>query len=222
MPHLIQVAEITCELIRKNISHMYIRISRDSGNVRIIAPVLVKESAIVDAVASKLAWIRKKIAASGTITSDPLSEIWVWGQKMPLQFEIGPRQITLMPDRVLVRLSAFPELATWLPILAQWQKEQVHLASLPLLEKWQQKMGITEHIALKVRRLNRSWGNCRPIQHKVTLSSRLATKPPECLEYIIIHELAHMIIPDHSLAFKKLVNKHCPNWRELDQLLVAP
>ena len=89
---------------------------------------------------------------------------------------------------------------------------------IPLFEKWEEIMGIKAN-KVTFRIMKSCWGSCRSQSRSLTFNLNLVTKPTECVEYVIIHELAHIIHPNHSSDFWKLVERYCPDYRRLRSIL---
>jgi predicted metal-dependent hydrolase len=97
--------------------------------------------------------------------------------------------------------------------VSAWHREQLRLAMSPLIAKWEPLMGVKAN-RLFVQRMKTKWGSCNPGRRSIRLNSELARKPPECLEYVIVHELAHLQEPSHNARFVSRMNKFMPNWRQ--------
>jgi predicted metal-dependent hydrolase len=107
-------------------------------------------------------------------------------------------------------------------ILARWYRDQVRAALPTLLPKWEAKIGVTV-AQVFVQKMKTKWGSCNPESANIRLNSELAKKLPECLEYILMHEMTHLIEPTHSARFKRLLDGFMPRWRDCrDELNRAP
>jgi predicted metal-dependent hydrolase len=107
-------------------------------------------------------------------------------------------------------------------VLDSWYREQVRLKLPKLLGKWQGLMGV-KATRIFVHRMKTRWGSCNPSSGNVRLNTELAKKPPECLEYILVHELAHLIEPTHNARFLALMDKYIPHWQQIkDELNRLP
>ena len=97
-------------------------------------------------------------------------------------------------------------------LLDAWYREQVKTAVPPLLQKWEALMNVKSSKVF-VQRMKTNWGSCNPASHAIRLNTDLAKKPPECLEYIVVHELAHLIEPSHNARFVSVMNLFMPKWQ---------
>jgi hypothetical protein len=96
-------------------------------------------------------------------------------------------------------------------VVDAWYREQLRKAALPLISKWEFLMGVKVE-KLLVRRMKTKWGSCNYKAGNILLNTELAKKPHECLEYIIVHELAHILEPTHNASFTILMDKFMPKW----------
>lgn len=97
-------------------------------------------------------------------------------------------------------------------LLDAWYREQVKTAMPPLLKKWEALMNVKASKVF-VQRMKTKWGSCNPTSRAIRLNTDLAKKPPECLEYIVVHELAHLIEPSHNARFVSVMNLFMPKWQ---------
>ncbi|MFY7926723.1 MAG: M48 family metallopeptidase, partial [Aquidulcibacter sp.] len=99
-----------------------------------------------------------------------------------------------------------------------WYRDQLRVKAEPLAIKWQRRMGV-EVDRLFIQRMKTRWGSCNPASRSVRLNTDLAKKPPECLEYILVHELVHLLEPTHNARFVALMNQFLPGWEHRRDLL---
>jgi hypothetical protein len=99
-----------------------------------------------------------------------------------------------------------------------WYRGQVKEALPPLIEKWQSLMGVSVN-RFFVQRMKTRWGSCNPVAGNIRLNTELAQKAPECLEYVVVHEMLHLLEPTHNARFKALMDSFLPNWRLLKNQL---
>jgi predicted metal-dependent hydrolase len=108
-------------------------------------------------------------------------------------------------------------------ILADWYRTQLKLEAPPLIAKWEQLMGVQVE-RFFVQRMKTKWGSCNHTAGTIRLNTELAKKPKECLEYIVVHEMAHLLEPTHNDRFIEIMNLFLPQWRayrdELNRLPV--
>lgn len=105
-------------------------------------------------------------------------------------------------------------------VLARWYRDQLKAAIAPLLDKWRLKLGV-EPFVWGVKRMKTKWGSCTPASRRLWFNSELAKKPIECIEYIVVHEMLHLVEPSHGDRFVALVDRHLPRWTALQKRLNA-
>jgi predicted metal-dependent hydrolase len=103
-------------------------------------------------------------------------------------------------------------------ILDEWYRGQLRAAAQPLIAKWESMMGVRVE-RLFVQRMKTKWGSCSRRSARIRLNTDLAKKPPECLEYMVVHEMVHILEPTHNARFMSLMDRLMPNWRFHRQLL---
>ena len=103
----------------------------------------------------------------------------------------------------------------------RWYQRELLKAALALLPQRQAAMGV-EASGLKVRAMRSRWGSCNTRSRAITLALELARRPPECLEYILVHELAHLRVRSHGKRFKAILDKQLPDWRARRKQLNSP
>jgi len=97
-------------------------------------------------------------------------------------------------------------------IVEEWYRDQIRQALPALISRWEPILGVTVD-RIFVQRMKTRWGSCNPAKRNIRLNTDLAKKPPECLEYIVVHEMAHLIEPTHNARFIELMDRLMPNWR---------
>jgi predicted metal-dependent hydrolase len=105
-------------------------------------------------------------------------------------------------------------------IVEQWYRDQIKKAVAPLIVKWEPVMGVKVE-RFFVQRMKTKWGSCTAGTLSIRLNTDLSKKPPECLEYIVVHEMAHLLVRHHNYRFSNLMDRCLPNWKLLRQTLNA-
>ncbi len=144
----------------------------------------------------------------------------LWGQPLLLQIQevqAAPR-VEVHPRRLLLFVRPQSSLQKRQSILAAWYRQELRKEALPLIENWQQCLNVRCN-QLFIQAMKRQWGSCNTTTHNIRLNTQLAQKPKSCLEYIVLHELAHLRVPGHGQAFMALLDAHLPDWQERRALL---
>ena len=221
---IIENIEIT--LYRKNIKNMYLRVVPPNGEVKISAPLFLRDETIIDFVKLRKDWILKKqqLILNKNIKA-PLKykdgeKHLLWGKEYTLKLINNERikEGFVDEDKSIIYLPV-PKRSTIEKrekILNEFYRKQLKKVLPTVLEKCIQIVG-RKPTEIKVRKM-KNWGNCNQ-KGRITLNLNLAKKDPICLEYVMIHELCHLIEFNHSPKFKKLMDKFSPNWREIKKIL---
>ncbi|WP_407375028.1 M48 family metallopeptidase [Methanobrevibacter sp.] len=220
------IENITITLERKNIKNMYMRILPPDGEVKISAPLFLSDEDISNFVKSKKEWILKKQKyIKENDIKPPLKynngEIHqLWGKEYTLQL-ISNSNIkhVLTDDKKSIMYLPVPKRSTIekrRKILNEFYRQQMKLALPEVYDRCTKIVGKTPS-EVKIRSM-KNWGNCNQ-NKRITLNLNLAKKDPICLEYVMIHELCHLIEFNHGKKFKKLMDKYCPNWKEIKKKL---
>ena len=220
------IEDICILLERKNIKNMYLRVVPPKGDVKVSAPFLIPNKEITDFIKSRKNWILKKqeLILNNNIQA-PLKFIngekhYLWGREYTLQL-IQNNKIKhgLIDENKSLLYLPVPKRSTISKreeILVDFYRKELQNVIPQVLNKCSAIVG-QKPSEVKVRKM-KNWGNCRQ-NGKITLNLNLAKKDPKCLEYVMIHELCHLIEFNHGKKFKKLMDKFCPNWKKIKKEL---
>ena len=224
---ILKIDNITITLERKNIKNMYLRILPPNGEVKVSAPLFISDDDIANFIKSKKDWILKKqkYIEENDIKS-PLKynngeKHYLWGEEYTLQLikNDAIKHVLIDKEKSIMYLP-IPKRSTIekrKKILDEFYRSEMRKAIPPVLDKCTKIVGKTPS-EVKIRNM-KNWGNCRYQDKRITLNLNLAKKDRECLEYVMIHELCHLIEFNHGKNFKKLMDKYCPNWKEIKKRL---
>ena len=230
MSEHIQLGDIRVEVQRKNNKHAHLYVYPPEGRVHISAPLHMGLDALRAFAISRLSWIKAQQRQMRAQPRETEREYLnreshqVWGRRYLLEvIEVDAVPTVELKHSVLVlQIRPGSDEARREALLESWYRQQLR-AKLPvLLGKWQPLMGVNVRRIL-VQRMKTRWGGCNPSTGNIRLNTELAKKPPECLEYVLIHELAHLIEPTHNNRFLALMDKFMPHWRQIkDELNRLP
>jgi predicted metal-dependent hydrolase len=145
---------------------------------------------------------------------------YVWDKRYLLKLIEAdtPPQVELIRNEMILRVRPGTNDEAKRAVLAQWYREQVRAAGLVLIAKWGPIMGVKVERVF-VQKMKTRWGSCNPTLKNIRLNTDLAKKPLACLEYIVVHEMIHLLVRHHSDRFRSLIDEYLPNWRMLRQTL---
>jgi predicted metal-dependent hydrolase len=218
---LIEVDDIQVEVVLKQVKNVNLRIIPPAGQIRVSAPKNVSLRDIHAFVLSKLGWIRRhqeKMLARERKTPCRYVDMEVhslWGRPCHLHVSEKEQVPSVDLDQSGMILTVRPRTNTEKrrAIVEQWYRDAIKKAVVPLVAKWEPIMGV--HVAkIFLRRMKTKWGSCHPRNRTIRLNTELARKPLEFLEYIVVHEMVHLLEPSHNRRFASLMDQFLPEWRE--------
>jgi predicted metal-dependent hydrolase len=222
----IDLGGISVDVVRKDIKNVHLGVYPPNGKVRIAAPAWMELDAIRLFAINKLAWIKqqqKKMRAQERETPREYLEReshYVWGQRYLLQVvesESRP-SVRLMHRHLRLQVRSGADAKKREGVLADWYRDNLKRALPALLAKWEPIIGVRV-ARCYVQRMKTKWGSCNPVARTIRLNTELAKKPVECLEYIVVHELIHLLEPTHNARFLMLMDRLMPQWRDRRDML---
>jgi len=221
---------IDIDVIYKDIKNLHIGVYPPLGRVRVAAPLRLDDDRVRLAVIQRLPWIKKQREQLSNAERQSKREMvtgeshYVWGVRHRLKVieRPGRAHIEVDGERLLLYLPNGTDNAARLAVLQQWQREQLRNRIPKLIATWEP---IIERTVPKwtIRRMKTKWGSCNRKTGHIWFNLELAKKHPDCLEYIVVHEMVHLLERGHGERFTKLIDKFMPNWRaRRDQLNGAP
>lgn len=215
------VSNISVEVIRKNIKNMHLAVLPPDGRVRVSAPTQLTDEAITMFVRTKLGWIKKQ---QEKFQQQPRQSerqyvsgetLYVWGKQYFLQVEYSHKgnAFTLSGDTAIltVRKESSPKQRE--SFVNEWYRNRLKQEVAKYLPKWEKTTGLYCS-SWQSKYMTTKWGTCNPTSKKIWLNLQLAKKPIECLEYVILHELAHLKVHNHGPEFTAILDQYMPYWRE--------
>jgi len=149
---------------------------------------------------------------------------YIWGKRYLLQIveQDQPPSVDLDHQRLLLSVRPGTGTDKKRDIIDQWYRDELRKAALPVIAKWEPIMEVRVS-KLHVQRMKTKWGSCNHTAKSIRLNTELAKKPPELLEYIVVHEMAHLLEPTHNNRFTAMMDQLLPNWKHRrDQLNQLP
>jgi predicted metal-dependent hydrolase len=221
MTETIQLGEISIELTRKNIKNVHLSVRPPDGHVTLAAPLATRVEVARAYAISKLGWIRdqqKKLASQARETPRQFitrESHYLWGRRYLLNVEHVDAKPCVCLDHKRITLIVRPgsDEAKRSEIMHQWHKKLLHEAIPLLIQKWEAKLGVQVR-RYYLQRMKTKWGGCNHRMGHIRLNTELVKKPKHLIEYVIIHEMAHLLEPTHSERFITILDKHYPTWRD--------
>lgn len=231
--HQIKVSDITIDVVRKNIKNLHLDVNPPTGRVRIATPLQVDDDAVRLFAISKIAWIRKHQRNFENQERQTRRE-YVSGESH--YFEGNRFLLNVIyqnkTPKVEIRNKTYIDLFVRPDssrdqrerVMTKWYRQGLKEKVPAFIEKWQSIIGVSVN-SWEVKQMKTKWGTCSIKARRIWLNLELAKKPVHCLEFIIVHELIHLLERYHNDRFIALMDKFLPQWRfyqkELNQFTLS-
>jgi len=223
---IIIIEDIKIEVEQKNIKNINLRIYPPDGKVKITAPKRLHIDTIAEFARSKLDWIRKKQEKFNNrpqkIKLNYVSnEVhYFLGKKYLLKVLVhnSPPRVILGEKEILMFIRTNTTLEKRKNIMDAWFRSQLKSLLPTLIKEWGEKIRVKAD-ACRIRKMHTRWGSCNITKKRIWLNLELAKKPLECLEYVIVHELVHLLERKHNSVFRSHMDRFLPDWRNRKDLL---
>ncbi|MCL5734738.1 MAG: M48 family metallopeptidase [Actinobacteria bacterium] len=222
----LRISGIGVDVIFKDIKNLHIGVYPPSGRVRVAAPERLSEEDVRLAIVHRLPWIKKQRERLRDASRQSAREMvsgeshYAWGSRFRLVIteEEGRPQVRISGTKLHLLVPRDTDTEERRSLLDAWYRKQLKAAVPGLLAKWEPIVG-KQVSGWMVRRMKTKWGSCNPTSGRISLNLELAKKHPSCLEYILVHEMAHLRERTHGERFVTLMDEYLPTWRALRDLL---
>ncbi len=222
---------MTIDVIRRRKKHVSLSVLSPSGDIRVIAPLRIHDEVLVQIVRGRFPWIsrqrnrveyrrerserkfglRAEDLGSGLVARRFSKRLTVILGRSEQSVPVKRRQRVCWDGRNTLHLTASNPIE-YDQLLWSWYREQLHAAAVPLIEKWESMLGVATS-RLVLRRMKTRWGSCHTGNGSICLNLELIRRPQRCLEFVIVHELVHLLERGHTVRFYQLMDKYLPRWR---------
>ena len=227
----IQVSDIPVEIVRKDIKNLHIGVYPPYGRVRVAAPLQLDDEVVRLAVVSRLGWIRRQQGAFEQQDRQSEREMvtgeshYFQGRRYRLDVVVydGPASVRLINNKTIqLQIRAKDDNSYRRRVLHQWYREHLKKQIPALLAKWEPRVGVSV-AEVRIKKMKTRWGSCNSNARRVWLNLELAKKPVVCLEYILVHEMVHILERHHNEHFREMMNALIPKWQSIrDELNRVP
>lgn len=222
----ITVGGVRVQVLRKGIKNLHLGVYPPQGRVRVAAPLRVSDEAVRLAVIGKLGWIKRQRARFEAQPRQSRREMvsgeshYFLGRRYRLRVveQIGRPEVVVRSRFMELRVRPGSNAGQRDRVMQQWYRSQLKQLIPPLMEKWQAVLDVAV-AEWGVKRMKTRWGTCNAEARRIWLNLELAKKPVQCLEYIVVHELTHLITRHHDDRFMAIMDRHLPMWRQHRQQL---
>ena len=217
----IQLGEIPILVTRKAIKNVHLSVHPPTGRVTLVAPVATRLEVIRAYAISKLSWIRdQQSKLLGQAREAPRKFIereshYLWGRRhvLTIAYKEAKPSVSLDHKRITLTVRPGSSAEARAAVIHEWHKSLLHSVVPLLIQKWEPKLKV--HVqSYFLQRMKTKWGSCNHEAGHVRLNTELVKKPKDLLEYVIVHEMVHLLEPTHSERFMTILGEHYPTWRE--------
>lgn len=229
----IQVSGLSVDVVKKDIKNMHLTVYPPNGRIRVSAPIDLSDEAIRLFVVGKIHWIKKRQKSFQEQIRE-LPRVYIAGES---HYFDGKRYLlrvneTQQKQEVRIKNKKYLDLyikknadiKTKQKILNDFYRTHLKVILPEIILKWEEKIGV-QCQDWEVKKMRTKWGSCNKETGKIIFNLELAKKPRHCVEYIVVHELLHLLVRYHNNEFRSLLYKFMPNWqvyqRELNELPIA-
>jgi predicted metal-dependent hydrolase len=221
MKETIHLGEISILVTRKAIKNVHLSVHPPGGRVTLVAPTGTRLEVVRAYAISKLAWIRdqqsklRNQARESPRTFVERESHYLWGRRHLLTIVYRETKPFVSLDHRRITLTVRPgsDAQKRAEVMHEWHKALLHAVLPPLIETWERKLKV-KVAAHFLQRMKTKWGSCNHKAGHIRLNTELVRKPKDLLEYVIVHEMVHLIEPTHSDRFLTILGEHYPTWRE--------
>lgn len=218
--------DIELDVVRKDIKNVHLSVHPPTGRVRISAPLDARPDVLRAFAISKLGWIRRQQGAMRRQEREPPRQYvdreshFLWGRRYLLEVrevDAAPR-VERDHRRIILFVRPGTDEAAREEVMSRWYRDQIRDVAPPMIRRWEAILGVRLG-RFYVQHMKTMWGSCTAASATIRLNTELAKKPRACLEYIIVHELAHLREPTHNSRFTEIMDRVMPQWRTRRDLL---
>ncbi len=221
MNETIQLGEISITVTRKNIKNVHLSVHPPEGRVTLVTPSATRLEVARAYAISRLAWIRDQQRKLESQAREPQRQYvereshYVWGRRylLTVRYLDTKPSVVLSNKRIQLTVRQGSDATKRAEVLHEWHKRLLHEVVPVYIAEWEKKLQVNVS-GYYLQRMKTKWGSCNHAQGNIRLNTELVKKPKDLLEYVIVHEMAHLIEPTHSERFVALLDNHYPSWRE--------
>jgi hypothetical protein len=219
----LHISGLKVDVLRKNVKNLNLRIYPREKNIRVSVPRRIPEKAVIQFIEDKLPWIKKHLAnyqeKPRRVSLKYISgEIhFFWGKEYRLQViekEKPPRVYITDENQMILQVRPGSDKAKKEAVIKEWYRAELKKEIPLLIKKWEDPMGVSVQ-EFGVKLMKTRWGTCNIRAKRIWLNLELAKKRPELLEYVVVHEMVHLLERLHSKRFYAFMSQFLPNWKSL-------
>jgi len=222
----IQLGAMAVEVELKDIKHIHLSVYPPDGKVRIAAPLHMDLDTIRVYAVSKLNWVKRQqekfLRQQRQSPQDFISRESHYFQGKRYLMRVteldAPSQVQLKHKTMVLQVRPGADARKRREVLDEWYRARLKELLPPLIRQWEERLEV-EVAEFGIKKMKTKWGSCQKDAKRIWLNLELAKKPPECLEYVLVHEMAHLLERRHNLRFVTLLDSWLPKWRLIKETL---
>ena len=221
MAETIRISELAIALTRKDIKHVHLSVHPPHGRVTMVAPKGTRLEVARAYAISRLGWIRQRQAMLKSQAREAPRKFiereshYLWGRRhlLSLAHRAAKPSVSVTHTRITLTVRPGSNFGDRAAVMHNWHKSLLHELVPALIKKWEPKLKV-KVTSYFLQRMKTKWGSCNHKAAHLRLNTELVKKPKDLLEYVIVHEMIHLIAPTHNERFVTLLDAHYPTWRE--------
>ncbi len=222
----VKINNLDILILRKAVKKIYLRIATNDGKIYLVAPRKTSDQYIKKLIIDKYSWIKKNHEHFAKNHNQNLcfkngETIDFLGKKLNLEivyYQLKTRVFTDYEHKIIIHINNELSIDEYSKLLNQFYRFELMKILTPMVSKWQKIMNLKSEF-IGIRKMKTKWGSCNFIKARLWFSLELAKKPLEAIEYVVVHELGHLIEPSHDKKFVAVMNRFLPNWQECKKKL---
>lgn len=217
----LRLGDVEIAVTRKDVKHVHLSVHPPRGRVTLVAPARSRLEVLRAYAITRLSWIRKQQAAFHAQAREaPRRHVtreshYLWGRRylLDVQYVDGKPGVRQDHRRITLMVRPGSDAGKRAEVMHEWHKAHLHGVIPELIRIWEAKLGVKVR-AYYLQRMKTRWGSCNHTRGHIRLNTELVKKPRSLLEYVLVHEMVHLIVPTHDERFIALLDEHLPTWRE--------
>lgn len=226
MSEQLRLGDIEIDVVFKDIKNVHLGVYPPAGRVRIAAPERMSLEAVRLFAIGKLGWIkaqqRKLLAQEREAPREYLEREshYLWGKRYLLEIHEtkGRQHVSVWHKTIGLHVLPNASQNRRAAVLEDFYRETLRDAARPLIQKWEKSLGVKVE-RFFIQKMKTMWGSCNAQRKTIRLNLELVKKPSDCLDYVVLHEMCHLLVPDHGERFVALLDQHMPGWETIRQRL---
>lgn len=224
---VVKIEDVDVLVERKAIKNINLAIYPPDGRIRVSVPYQIADQQVLEILQSRLAWLRKErqriVLGSGEQEPEPhsIDDVYLFGVSHDVKRVTGKGSdgyAVTEPNTLTLYFKDDDGMSISKSLIYHWYRQELRASIPSMITYWQSIIGV-EVLEWRIRRMKTRWGTCNITKQRVWLNLELARFPVQCLEYVIVHEMVHLLERYHNARFKALMDSFLPEWRSTRKLL---